>query len=181
VLLADASPLHNHLLPRRGNAAFGLAIAGPRNRPVVFSEAGHGYGVSSGLDAVPRPWWWALWGGVLATLVWVWSRGRRLGPPADDDPEPLPARRAYVDAQAAPHLRTGDPAGAIAPVQAAAREHLARRTGVREDDAALRAAAVKVGVSELDVDAIIGPVRSHDDAVRAARALAHLGGQGPVT
>jgi hypothetical protein len=177
VLLADASPLQNRLLAQAGNAAFGLALAGPADRPVVFAEAGHGYGQESGLDAVPSDWGWALVGGVLATLVWVWSRGRRLGPPEEDDTEPPPRRRAYVDAVAATLLRTRDPAGAIAPVQQAGREHLARRTGVAADaDAELRAAATKAGVSEHDVDAIISPVRSHDDAIRAARALAHLGG-----
>jgi hypothetical protein len=77
---------------------------------------------------------------------------------------------------AATLLRTGDPAGAIAPVQAAGRRRLARRTGVAPDaDDQLRAAGSKVGVSELDLDAIISPVRSHDDAVRAARALTRLG------
>jgi hypothetical protein len=107
----------------------------------------------------------------------VWSRGRRLGPPDEDDTEPPPRRRDYVDAVAATLLRTGDPAGAIAPVQRAGRERLARRTGVPADaDRELRAAATKAGVSAHDVDAIISPVRTDDDAIRAARALAHLGG-----
>jgi hypothetical protein len=176
VLLADASPLQNRLLDQGGNAALGLLVAGEPGRPVAFSEAGHGYGPSSGLDALPSGWAWALVGAAFATLVWVWSRARRLGPPAEDDVEPLPARRAYVDAMAATLLRTGDPAGAIAPVQAAGRRRLARRTGVAPDaDDQLRAAGSKVGVSELDLDAIISPVRSHDDAVRAARALTRLG------
>ena len=178
ILLADSSPLQNRFLGLAGNAAFGLAAAGPASRPVVFSEAGHGYGKRSGLDALPSNWRWALVGGALATLVWVWSRGRRLGPPDEDDVEPPPRRRAYVDAVAATLLRTGDPAGAIGPVQSAARDRLARRTGAEpDDDAELRAAAIKAGVSEYDVDAIISPVRSHDDAVRAARALARLGGK----
>jgi hypothetical protein len=177
VLLADASPLQNRLLGEAGNAAFGLAVAGPAGRPVVFAEANHGYGQQSGLDAIPSDWGWALLGGVLATLVWMWSRGRRLGPPEEDESEPPPRRRAYVDAVAATLLRTRDPAGAIAPVQRAGREQLARRTGVAADaDDELRDAATKAGVSAHDADAIISPVRSHDDAIRAARALAHLGG-----
>jgi hypothetical protein len=178
VLLADSSPLQNRFLGLAGNAAFGLAAAGPASRSVVFSESGHGYGKRTGLDAVPSNWLWALTGGALATLVWVWSRGRRLGPPDDEDVEPPPRRRAYVDAVAATLLRTNDPAGAIGAVQTTGRERLARRTGVApDDDAALRAAAIKAGVSEHDVDAIISPVRSHDDAVRAARALTRLAGK----
>lgn len=177
VLLADPSPLQNRLLGEADNAAFSLAVAGPPGRPVVFAEAGHGFGQQSGLDAIPSNWGWALLGLALAALVWVWSRGRRLGPADEDDTEPPPRRRAYVDAVAATLLRTGDPAGAIAPVQQAGRERLARRTGVAPDaDGDLRAAAAKAGVSEHDVDAIISPVHTHDDAIRAARALAHLGG-----
>jgi hypothetical protein len=176
VLLADPSMLQNRFLGQAGNAAFGLAAAGPAARPVVFGEVGHGYGKTTGFDALPSHWRWALLGAALATLVWVWSRGRRLGPPDEDDTEPLPRRRAYVDAVAATLLRTGDPAGGIEPVQAAGRDRLARRTGVAaDDDAQLRAAAIKAGISEQDVDAIISPVRSHDDAVRAARALTRLG------
>ena len=178
VLLADPSPLQNRLLAQAGNAALGLAAAGATTRPVVFSEAGHGYGKRTGLDALPSGWRWALLGAALATLVWVWSRGRRLGPPDEEDTEPPPRRRAYVDAVAATLLRTGDPAGAIAPLQDAGRDRLARRTGVAGDaDDELRTAAIKAGVSEHDVDAIISPVRSHDDAIRAARALTRLGGE----
>jgi hypothetical protein len=176
VLVADPSALQNRFLGEAGNAAFGLAVAGPTNRPVVFGEVGHGYGKQTGLDALPSDWRWALLGAALSALVWVWSRGRRLGPPDEDDTEPPPRRRAYVDAVAATLLRTGDPAGAIAPVRAAGRDRLAQRAGVGpDDDAELRAAAIKAGVSEQDVDAIISPVHSHDDAVRAARALARLG------
>ena len=36
------------------NAAFGLALAGPRNRPVEFLESYHGYGTGSGLVALCR-------------------------------------------------------------------------------------------------------------------------------
>ncbi|MDQ1372853.1 MAG: hypothetical protein QOJ09_191 [Actinomycetota bacterium] len=178
VVLSDPSPLQNRLLSAAGNAAFGLAAAGDSPRPVVFSEAGHGYGRRSGVDALPSGWRWALLGGLVAVLVWIWSRGRRLGPPDTDDEEPAPSRRAYVDAMAATLLRTGDPAGAIAPVQAAARQQIARRAGVSADaDDDVRGAAVRLGLNEHDADAIISPVQSHDDAIRAARALAKLGGR----
>jgi len=114
-------------------------------------------------------------GAVLAVLVWMWSRGRRFGPPDAEDEEPAPPRRAYVDALAASLLKTGDPAGAIGPVQAAARDIVARRSGVAPDaDGEVRRAAVALGLTDHDADAIIAPVRSHDDAIRAARALARL-------
>lgn len=177
VLLADPSPLQNRLLPTGGNAAFGLAVAGPAGTPVVFGEAGHGYGQATGIDALPSTWRWALLVAAAATLTWMWSRARRLGPPDADDTEPPPRRRAYVDALAATLLRTGDPPGAIAPVQAAARDIVMRRAGLGPDAGDdLRRAALGLGLSEHDVDAIISPVHTHDDAVRAARALARLGG-----
>jgi hypothetical protein len=176
VLLADASPLQNGLLSEAGNAGFGLAAAGPASRPVVFAEAGHGYGQRSGLGAVPGRWKVALAGLVLAVLVWMWSRGRRLGPPDRDDAPPPPARRAYVDALAVTLQRTKDPTAAIAPLQDEARARLARRTGLAPGaDAELRKAAAGLGIAVHDVDAILEPARTDDDAVRAARALARLG------
>jgi hypothetical protein len=176
VVVADPSPLQNRLLAIGDNAALGLAIAGEGGRPVLFTEAAHGYGPRRGIDAIPGGWRWTLLGLVVAALVWVWSRGRRLGPVADEDDDPPPRRRAYVDAVAATLLRTRDPAGAIAPLQAAARTRLARKAGLAEDaDADLRRAALGLGVSDADVDAIISPVQTHDDAVRTARAFARLG------
>jgi hypothetical protein len=176
VMLADASPLQNALLAQAGNAGFGLAAAGAAPRPVVFAEAGHGYGQRSGLGAVPRRWKEALAGLALATLVWMWSRGRRLGPPDRDDEPPPPARRAYVDALAVTLLRTKDPAAAIAPVQEEARARLARRAGLAPTDTdGLRTAAAGLGIAPHDVDAILTPAHTDDDAVRAARALARLG------
>ena len=176
--LADPSPLRNRFLARPDNAALGLSLAGPPERPVLFAEGAHGYGAVQGWAALPEPWKWALAVALLAALVWMWSRGRRLGPPDVDEREPAPPRRAYVDALAATLLKTGDPAGAIGPVQGAARQIVARRSGVAPDaDADVRRAAIGLGLTEHDADAIIAPVRSHDDAIRAARALARL--QGP--
>jgi hypothetical protein len=176
LLVSDPSPLQNRLLGTAGNAGLALQLAGDAGRPVIFSEAGHGYGRRSGVGALPRQWRWALLLGLLATLVWMWSRARRLGPPDADPDEPLPPRRAYVDALAATLLRTGDPAGAIEPVQTAARRRIGERAGLDPGaDDEVRRAALQLGLSEHDADAIISPVRSHDDAIRAARALAKLG------
>jgi len=66
LLLADPSPLQNRLLDREGNAALGLALAGPAGRRVVFAERAHGYEAASGLAALPRHWKVALGGLVLA-------------------------------------------------------------------------------------------------------------------
>lgn len=100
-LLADASPLQNRLLDHADNAAFGLALAGEAQGPVVFVESIHGYGPPRGLGAFPARWRWAFAGFVGATGLWMWSRGKRLGPAEEAERVPPPPRRAYVEALAA--------------------------------------------------------------------------------
>ncbi|HEX2039890.1 MAG TPA: DUF4350 domain-containing protein [Acidimicrobiales bacterium] len=106
VALADASPLHNRLLDDAGNAAFGLAAAGEQGRPVRFAESVHGYGEAGGFAALPDRWVFAAFVLFLSVLTWMWSRGRRLGPPDEPERELPPPRRAYVDALAAALART---------------------------------------------------------------------------
>lgn len=100
-LLADASPLQNRLLDHADNAAFGLALAGETPGPVVFVETVHGYGPPRGLGAFPARWRWAFAGFAGATGLWMWSRGKRLGPPEEAERILPPPRRAYVEALAA--------------------------------------------------------------------------------
>ena len=174
VALADASVWDNRRLAEADNAAFGLAAAGEGGRPVDFAEAHHGYGQARGLAAVPWRWRWALGGGLVAVLVAMWSRGRRLGPPEDAERDLPPPRRAYVDALAASLVRTRRPAESLAPLQAAARRRVAERAGLAPDagDEEVRRAAAAIGLSAADVDALLRPVRSDDDVVAAGRALA---------
>ena len=176
VALADASPLQNRLLARADNAAFGLAIAGA-GRPVAFAEAQHGYGRSTGLGAIPARWRWALAGGFLAAVVWMWSKGRRLGPADEIAPTTAPARRAYVDAMAGALARTRQRDVLAAPLQARARRRLAARAGLgpdaTEDD--LRRAARDLALPPDEVDALFRPCSSDDDVLAVGRALAQLG------
>ena len=195
VALADASPLQNRLLARADNAAFALAIAGAgrpgdtagagrpgdtagAGRPVAFAEAQHGYGRRTGLGAIPARWRWALAGGVLATIVWMWSRGRRLGPPDDIERPAPPARRAYVDAMAGALARTRQPDVVAAPLQERARRRLAARAGLPadagEDD--LRRVARELQLPPDEVDALFRTCRTDDDVVAVGRALAQLSG-----
>lgn len=107
VALADSSPLQNALLAEAGNAAFGIAVAGGRGRPVRFAESVHGYGEAGGVSALPDRWVFAAFVAFCAVVVWMWSRGRRFGPPDEPVRELSPPRRAYVDAMAAVLARTG--------------------------------------------------------------------------
>lgn len=187
VALADASPLHNRLLARADNAALALGLAGGGGRPVAFAEAHHGYGTATGLDALPRAWKWAFGVGFVAVLVAMWAKGRRLGP-AEVLERPLPPpRRAYVDAVAATLARTGEPAAAMAPLQAAGRRHLARLAGVAgaagvagvaATGAEVRGAAERAGLAEADLAALFEPAVTDDQVMAAGRALARLEGTG---
>jgi len=176
VALADASPLQNRLLARADNAAFALAIAGGEGRAVAFAEAHHGYGRRTGLGAIPSRWRWALGGGFLAAIVWMWSRGRRLGPPDDIERPAPPARRAYVDAMAGALARARQPEEATAPLQERARRRLAALAGLPADagEGDLRHAAGELRLPPEEVDALFRPARSEADVVAVGRALADL-------
>jgi hypothetical protein len=178
VLLADASPLQNHLLAQADNAAFGLAIAGPASRPVSFEEAVHGYGQRQGLAALPVRWKWALAGLVLAALLIVAARFRRLGPPEPTPEPPQPPRRAHVDALASALARTGTPDEALRPVQDQARMVLLSRAhlSATAGDPDILTAAERFGLDDAEARAILAPGLSEADAVPAGRALAKLTG-----
>jgi hypothetical protein len=159
-LLADASPLQNRLLANADDAKLGLSLAGPPSRPVAFVESVHGYGRASGFGAIPTAWRFALGGLVLAALVLIWARGRRLGPPeALERPLP-PPRREYVDAMAALLERSRDPAAAIEPLQAELRRRLERQGSA--------------GLSQEEVAAALAAPKRPGDVLAAGRALARL-------
>jgi len=174
-LLADTSPLQNRLLDEADNAAFALALSG--QGPLTFVESVHGYGPQRGLAAIPARFGWALLGLLLAALVFMLARGRRLGPPERERRDLPPPRRAYVDALAATMARGKEREAAVAPVREEARRRLARRAGLREDapEAWLEAARSE-GLDDDEARALSG--RAEDDAavVATGRALAALAG-----
>ncbi len=174
LLLADSSPLHNRLLARDDNAALGLALAGAPRRPVVFVESVHEVGRSTGLAALPGHWKVALAGLVLAALLWLASRARRLGPPERPAPEPAPPRREHVDALAAALVRTRDRRTAAEPLRAAARGRVAARAGLAPDapDGEIRAAALHLGLDERETAALLEPVTDDDDLLAVGGVLA---------
>jgi hypothetical protein len=172
VLLAAASVLQNRLLVSDDNAAFGLAAAGPPDRLVVFAEAAHGYSEDEGLAAVPGRWKLALGGSALAVLVWMWSRGRRFGPPEERARDLAPPRRAYVDALATTLSRTRQPGPSVEPLRREARRRLAGRAGVSPDadDETLAEAARRLGAPAEAVAALVSPVVGDEDVMKLGRA-----------
>ena len=187
VALADASALQNRLLGVADNAGFGLTVAGEAGRSVAFAEGPHGYGAGEGLAALPGRWRLALAGLALAAVVWLAARARRFGPPQDEARPLPPPRRAYVDALSGTLLRTGQPFEAAEPVRQRARDLVSARAALPPDAdaAAIRAAAVRLGLPADEADAIAGAAagpggRGGDAAVLAAgRALARLSSGGP--
>ena len=173
-LLADTSPLQNENLAKADNAALALALSG--DGPLRFVESVHGYGPQRGLAALPARLGWALIGLLLAALVFMFARGRRLGPPEPERRELAPPRRAYVDSLAATMARGKQREPAVAPVRAEARRRLARRAGLREDapDDAWLEAARGLGLDDDAARALRGRAETDDEVVATGRALAAL-------
>jgi Domain of unknown function (DUF4350) len=173
-LLADPSPLQNRLLADADNAALGLALAGGQGRPVAFDEAAHGYGGKRGLGALPTRWKWTLIGLLVAALVAVAARIRRLGPPEPQAAPLLPPRRAHVEALASALSRTGRPGEAAAPVRRHARAQILRRAGLPATaaDDAVRDAAERLGLSAEEIRAVTSG--ADGDLLEVGRASAKL-------
>ena len=179
VLLSSASPLSNALIARGDNAALGLAIVGQRGRRVVFEEYGHGYSQGTGFGAVPSRVRWALAGLALAAVVFMIGRARRFGPPEAAARALAPSRRLYVDSLAQTLARTRRRADAVTVVQSAARDRVVQRTGLPVDASPqdIASAAVGMGLSDDEADALSSVPGSDRDVVLVGRAFAKTTGQ----
>ena len=175
VFLASAGVLHNRVLDEADNAALGLAIAGPAG-DVLFAEEPHGFGVGQGFSAIPTGVRWAMFGLALAAVVWMAGRARNLGPPEDADRQLAPPRRLYVEAIASTLSKTKRRAEAVAPLQRAARQRVARIMGLAADadPGAVQAAAIKLGLTEREAASIVTPPTDDGAVVEAGRAFARL-------
>jgi hypothetical protein len=184
-LLADSSPLQNRLLDHADNAQLGLSLAGAAGRAVAFEEASHGFGGHRGLGALPTRWKWALLGLVLAALLAVAARFRRLGPPTPPPTATPPPRRVHVEALASALARTGHPGQSAEPVHRHVRALVLRRAGLpassvaEPDPETLAAAAERLGLDPDEIHAIVAPELADSDLVAAGRALSKLTGAAP--
>jgi hypothetical protein len=177
-LVSSSNPMQNGQLTFADNAQFAIDVAraGGGNRPVLFAEnLAVDVTPGEGASALPRGWDAAFIGLVLAALTFVVSRVRRLGPP-DGDPTPPARRRSdYIDAMARILARRGsDLPAATEPVRQAAIQGIAQRSGGRPagDDADMLAAQAELaGVPADEAEALSGPLKEPEDAIRAARAL----------
>ena len=174
--LADSSPLQNRLLGTADDAAFGLALAGPRHRPVEFLESYHGYGTGTGLSALPLSWKLLLSGLGLAALVYMVARGRRFGPPEPEGRSLPPPRRDYVDSLAAVVARSKQRNAAVEPVRREARDAVLRRSSLPPDatDDGLRLAAKRLGLTDDDAEVLLRPADTDADVVALGRTAARI-------
>jgi hypothetical protein len=175
-LLRDSSPLQNRLLGSGDNAAFGLALAGPRDRPVEFLESYHGYGTGSGLSALPLSWRLLLAGLGLSALVYMVARGRRFGPPEEEGRALAPPRRQYVDSLAAVVARSKRRDAAVGPVRREARDAVLRRASLPPDvgDDAFRVAAHRLGLADEDTEALLRSATTDADVLALGRTAARI-------
>ncbi|MGH8978700.1 MAG: DUF4350 domain-containing protein [Acidimicrobiia bacterium] len=176
LLLADGSPLENTRIGEADNAAFGLALAGPADTPVVFAEGVHGYGEARGLGALPDRWKLALFVLGAAAVVFAWARARRLGPPDQPDRVLPPARSAYVDAMAGTLEQASDSAAALAPLGAWCRDRIKQQSGLAPDADrdAVDAAARRIGLTEAEIAALWRPPSSREDVIALGCVVARV-------
>jgi hypothetical protein len=177
VLLADASIVHNEWLDHADNARFALNLAGDPERTVIFIESVHGY-TSTGLSAIPSSWKWTLCGLVIAALVLMWARGRRLGPPEETGRDLPPARLLYVQAVAGTLKRTRNSAGAVQPLQERLRSRLAAHLGLGEtpSEEDLLAGASERGLMADEARALFGSASTEQEVLALGRAAQKLAG-----
>jgi hypothetical protein len=180
LFLADVSPLENANLAIADNAAFGLALAGDADRPIVFPEGVHGYGSKRGLAAIPDRWKVSLILVALAALAFVWSRARRFGPPDKTSRDLPPARAEYVQALSISLERTHEHAGALAPAQRWTRARVVARAGLgaHADDDEIARAARSFGCTDEEIAALLAPVSGDASVMALGRAVTRVSGNG---
>lgn len=186
LVLADSNPLTNAALASADNAQLAInLVGGPARGEVRFLErlAVGGEDAATGLAALPSNWIYGFAGLVLAAVVLVLSRLRRLGPPTRPPSASAQPRIGYVDAMARTLARSSEAVAAAEPVREAA---VARIVGAGQppvggasasegpDPDMLAAEAERAGISAEDARALAAPLRTPTDAVKATRALGRV-------
>ncbi len=191
VAVSDSIPLTNGELSSADNAQLAVDLVGaPQRSEVRFLErlAVGEEDAPSGLAALPDNWIFGFFGLIVAALVLIGSRLRRLGPATPPPSTVAEPRIGYVDAMAHTLARSGEPVAAAEPVRRAAlaaiggpggppRSTPGGRTSLpslADGPDKLTAEAERAGVSPEDASALAGPLRTPADAVKATRALGRV-------
>lgn len=179
IAIADSTPLTNGELSSADNAQLAVDLVGsPERSEVRFLErlAVDEENTDTGLAALPSNWIAGFVGVLLAALVLIASRLRRLGPPEQPPTSVAEPRIGYVDAMAHILARSGEPVEAAEPVRMAALAAIGgpRSSAEVAEGDKLADEAERAGVDSDDARALAGPLRTPTDAVKATRALGRV-------
>ncbi len=179
VVVAASTFMTNASLADVDNAAFGLNLAGPASRSVVFDEFDHGYGrTGAGLSGLPIWWREGLILALAAVVIWMYSAARRFGPIERPERQLIPPRVEYASALSSTLASMSDEQiiDVLAPVRGEARALLCRRSnvGVSASDDEVVAAARAFLVPDRVTASVLATPGSSSDAVELGGALAWL-------
>lgn len=182
VLLGGASFLDDALLDSADNAVFahGLLDAGG---PVVFGPALPPDAARQGLWAlIPTSAKSVLWELVIATIVFAFARGRRLGRPVPEEPISRIPSGELVYATARLYHLSGARAFCAAIIRRTTTDRIARRFGLprdADDQQQVEAVLLRIGDPDPAVSARLhGPTPTTDqEFVALCRELEGLAGQ----
>lgn len=179
IFVADPMPMTNAAIDRDDNALYALRLT-TLNRPVDFAEGIHGFRDNEFYADVPIGWRLAALGLILAGVVFMISRARRLGPAEREFRTLPPPRRLYIDAFARALRKAKQPSRSVTTVQRNVRRIIGERSGISPDasDEAFIAGGIRLGIPEDEITAAIRPVTSERTFVLATRAFTRLNQEG---
>ncbi|MFC5063982.1 DUF4350 domain-containing protein [Actinomycetospora atypica] len=175
VVVGDPGPFTNAALDRGGNAALSMGLLGAHPRVLWYLPAPSADGEESVADLVPPGWRWGTVQLLVAGLLVVLWRGRRLGAPvAERLPVRVPAAET-TRGRAALYRRLGARGRAAEVLRADARRRLAARLGVAVDETVLTTAVARASSRADAADLLYGPDPTDDASLVAlARDLDDL-------
>lgn len=190
LLVGSSQPFVNAWLPEGDNALLAAALFGPEPGAglVLIPRDASGEVDVGLLDVVPEGVWRALLLALLALVIGVIARARRLGRPVEERlPRVLPSAE-LATSLAGLSRRAGDRSGAAARLRARARAGVARNLGMAADTPAEELVQRFAATSPLDADDIRvafvdGPVEDDPALVAVAAAVSrvlHEIGVGPA-
>jgi hypothetical protein len=176
-LLGDPSPLTNDKLDEDGNAALALRLLGQHARLVWYLPSLADAGVErSFYDLIPAGWGYALIEVVVAVLLFMLWRGRRLGPVVTE-PLPVVVRAAETtEGRARLYRRARATDHAADALRRAALNQLMPMLGLTSEAAVVEQVAARTGRSGQELHAVLyGPPPQTEQAlVHLADALDNL-------
>lgn len=172
-VLGDGTVLTNADLDEEGNAALALRLLGQHQRLVWYipslSDPARASSEQSFYDLIPQGWWFGLGQVVIAVLLFMFWRGRRLGPVVTE-PLPVMVRAAETaEGRARLYRRAGATDHAAAALRQSTVNRLIPLLGLTSDatpEAVAESAAARAGRDAGAVGAVLfGPPPATEQAL----------------